>query len=834
MNVTAQQNESREFPELASEWSYSQFPREKKSIRDTGQPVWSGSVKLVLLSTVTQPRLSCREGHSVVLLVNVNRDESNVDFAVGHYVENERDGIDAAMGPVVERNDNEGIEEKLAKYQEGIVTYFGRIPQELHSRLVESSFCGVVVPQKQYEKLLKQLKQKYSHEPVLLDKQRYESSEFRKEWQSLVRKVASATNSPLSDSAFGFYELGMDSVFGTIDDTVQFTGQTKNVTLDLLFFAHSPESTKITFQNTDRLEAIDGVGHKVHFSKGRRFNLLGSTFPSIVHYEGKVKANSPNGYGELKLQSGGDWNLLRGHFQDGLLQGKCFVDSSDGVTRVEANFKDGVATGSVAFFNRSGYLYEILPFKDGNISDGQYTRYRPDPVSKLLNIIEIGELENGIRRPESRRALPIITQLADGAQFISSPTEPANTGLEAGWRGLLVNDEYTLEGPLEVWYVNNQPFRCFDGVATFTFSNGSRATATFRNRAVVAGSGKFYRNDGKVFDATVTVGDQITWEYTEWILVKKRDVLSKLKREFKRFKKKNPAFEKIMDFNEIYASVITGKILVSDSSYDRLWRHVNETIEKNKWLRKTLEANTTKDGQPIFYYNSGFDFDRYFGAKETEPVDVPPVKLQDLGADQLEKTKANGAHQAINYALATFEGWDYGTYNTAQQTIDCTSFLSRFIENQIVISDQAADRVTDRRELRQIWNGTNVIINELHGTPQQRRVQLYRLLDNGDVRMQGVVNALASRGRGTVIDDPADARPGDLVQYWRYRDGEVIEGHAGVLEGVVNRENGRQAQLYGSHRSLGGIGTQRIPFENREPGDNRSGLRIFIVRPSFQ
>ena len=74
----------------------------------------------------------------------------------------------------------------------------------------------------------------------------------------------------------------------------------------------------------------------------------------------------------------------------------------------------------------------------------------------------------------------------------------------------------------------------------------------------------------------------------------------------------------------------------------------------------------------------------------------------------------------------------------------------------------------------------------------------------------------------------ADARAGDLVQYWMKRQDGTWFGHSAVIESVEVVGGVPRAGLYGAHASLGKIGSSAAA--NRIRLVDAADRRIYIVR----
>lgn len=87
----------------------------------------------------------------------------------------------------------------------------------------------------------------------------------------------------------------------------------------------------------------------------------------------------------------------------------------------------------------------------------------------------------------------------------------------------------------------------------------------------------------------------------------------------------------------------------------------------------------------------------------------------------------------------------------------------------------------------------------------------------------GVHEALIARDLGLAISDPAEAMPGDLVQYWRRTDLANPSGHSAVFLAWFHDERGTVLRYWSSQPATGGIGIHEEVIG--------SEWTWFIVRP---
>jgi hypothetical protein len=162
---------------------------------------------------------------------------------------------------------------------------------------------------------------------------------------------------------------------------------------------------------------------------------------------------------------------------------------------------------------------------------------------------------------------------------------------------------------------------------------------------------------------------------------------------------------------------------------------------------------------------------------------------------------------AKSLAMTRFQGWKYGS-NRAEKQIDCVQFVLAVVEDELRHS-------LDRKSRDQI------LIANLSA---KERVKLEELIADESNKIRGVQHALVASGRGEKIA-PADARSGDIVQYWIMKSNGTWFGHAGILESVNEANGVYRARIFGAHASANGIATSS--FSLRLNGPNR---KVFIVR----
>ena len=169
--------------------------------------------------------------------------------------------------------------------------------------------------------------------------------------------------------------------------------------------------------------------------------------------------------------------------------------------------------------------------------------------------------------------------------------------------------------------------------------------------------------------------------------------------------------------------------------------------------------------------------------------------------------RADVLRTAQALAAGDYAGWTYGSRPERKQ-IDCVQFLVEVLR-----------RLHGEALPPEVVSG--VLIDNIG-----RSESLRRLVEAEDPRTRGVQQALVSAGLGSAIP-PAEARPGDLIQFWIRRPGGAWKGHAAVIDSVRERGGAAEARLFGSHRSLNGLGKSR--YWLRLAGTDR---KVYVVRYS--
>ncbi len=163
-------------------------------------------------------------------------------------------------------------------------------------------------------------------------------------------------------------------------------------------------------------------------------------------------------------------------------------------------------------------------------------------------------------------------------------------------------------------------------------------------------------------------------------------------------------------------------------------------------------------------------------------------KLIDQNQEYAFTVVTEDAGQKISPLLKIMRGVEPGA---SYEEVDCTQYMYRaLLKAGYDLSDDFVKRI---------------FMNDV------KPGQFVDLLIKSDGRMSGAAGALAASGQADIISKWEDAKPGDVVQYWRVsRNPEtgiitsVLYGHSGI----VDKSNGRgRLDLYGSHKQEGGVGT---------------------------
>jgi LPS O-antigen subunit length determinant protein (WzzB/FepE family) len=165
----------------------------------------------------------------------------------------------------------------------------------------------------------------------------------------------------------------------------------------------------------------------------------------------------------------------------------------------------------------------------------------------------------------------------------------------------------------------------------------------------------------------------------------------------------------------------------------------------------------------------------------------------------------------IAKTLANSEEYKDLTYgsNRKEGQIDCVQFV-------VAVVEEALNQKLERSVKNQ------VLIANL---TDEEKLKLEELVIAEDAKIRGVQQALVGIEKGTVVK-PAEAKPGDIVQYWMKRKDGSWFGHAAIVESVSQRDGHTWALLFGSHQS-----TNRISSLDREVNlSSDDGRKVFLVR----
>lgn len=139
----------------------------------------------------------------------------------------------------------------------------------------------------------------------------------------------------------------------------------------------------------------------------------------------------------------------------------------------------------------------------------------------------------------------------------------------------------------------------------------------------------------------------------------------------------------------------------------------------------------------------------------------------------------------VRLGETTFKNWKYG-HRVDRRQVDCVVFVAAVVESLL------------QRELTKTERDA-IFINNIGGTKN-----LGRLLRVNDKRIRGIQTALVEMEKGEIVK-PAEAQPGDFVQFWRLKKGKW-SGHVAIIAEVIDRKAGSCALIFGAHQSLRKIG----------------------------
>ncbi len=165
--------------------------------------------------------------------------------------------------------------------------------------------------------------------------------------------------------------------------------------------------------------------------------------------------------------------------------------------------------------------------------------------------------------------------------------------------------------------------------------------------------------------------------------------------------------------------------------------------------------------------------------------------------------QASPLETAHHLAETHFDGWTYGS-RAQEKKVDCVQFMSA------VVSAELGRRLT--KEERDA-------ININHGWTAEE-IQA-KAAAGADPLISGIHYALADFMQVAEKVKPAEAQPGDFIQYWKRAASGKWFGHASLISRVTNGT----AKLYGSHKSTNGIAES--DFQLKLTGDDR---HVFVVR----
>ena len=151
-----------------------------------------------------------------------------------------------------------------------------------------------------------------------------------------------------------------------------------------------------------------------------------------------------------------------------------------------------------------------------------------------------------------------------------------------------------------------------------------------------------------------------------------------------------------------------------------------------------------------------------------------------------------------------FPGWYYGS-RAEERQINCVQFLAEVVEELL------------QRKLHKHERDALMIQN------YRRRENVQRLVKRRDPRIRGIQRALVNMGRGVVVT-PANARPGDFVQYWYKKEG-VWLGHAAIIQEIREEAGKYCAFIYGAHESTNNIGVAGYQITLNDPL-----MKVYLVR----
>lgn len=151
----------------------------------------------------------------------------------------------------------------------------------------------------------------------------------------------------------------------------------------------------------------------------------------------------------------------------------------------------------------------------------------------------------------------------------------------------------------------------------------------------------------------------------------------------------------------------------------------------------------------------------YFNSLIYSDLDIDTVNIPLKNKSLLKFAEINGSSIAPTYEKAV-----------------CTEYLIQVLQNFCGVTPEIKKKI-------------RIITKE----------DLNTMLSQDSVVTKGVYHALTSTGLGIPVDNPAEAKAGDLIQFWDYDSGEPY-GHCGIIR-AVDLEKGL-ISLYSSARSTNG------------------------------
>jgi|GEM_PF-1345765 len=157
-------------------------------------------------------------------------------------------------------------------------------------------------------------------------------------------------------------------------------------------------------------------------------------------------------------------------------------------------------------------------------------------------------------------------------------------------------------------------------------------------------------------------------------------------------------------------------------------------------------------------------------------------------------------------AATKYDGWTYGA-RAADQQVDCVQFVLAVVEK---LHGKPLPQATR----------TRILISDVTGA------EVPELVPDEDSRIKGVQQALVDIDHGTVVA-PADAKAGDLVQYWMQKADGTWMGHSAVVAEVLTNAAGvpEKIKILGAQSSDDGVAVHGTAI--KLSGGSR---KMFLVR----